>query len=169
MRGLYSHSCEYRKIFLRDHLQYICQNLEGIHFGSNTCRACVPTRANTGKKSWRIIYVLVSCQGVMRSTVQTSQSDKMWKDEHREMGLHQHREVGNENEICAGSCEQSALHSEAKSRRSWKGGLFALSLVACTGTCFGCRSVASQEGRMSKIFSGVPNMSLRSKLVLLLN
>ena len=29
------------------------------------CRACIRTRANTGKYSWRIIYVLVSCQGVM--------------------------------------------------------------------------------------------------------
>ena len=39
------------------------QILEGIHFGANTCRACIRTRSNTGKYSWRIIYVLVSCQG----------------------------------------------------------------------------------------------------------
>ena len=41
------------------------QILEEIHFGANRCRACIRTRANTGKKSWRIIYVLVSCQGVL--------------------------------------------------------------------------------------------------------
>ena len=65
MRGLYSHSREYRKIFLRDHFSHISQILEGLHFGANTCRACIRTRANTGKNSWRIIYVLVSCQGVL--------------------------------------------------------------------------------------------------------
>ena len=47
MRGLYSHSCEYRKSVLRDHLPHISQNLERIHFGANTCRACIRTRANT--------------------------------------------------------------------------------------------------------------------------
>ena len=36
----------------------------GVHFGANTCRACIRTRANTGKYSWGIIYVLVSCQVV---------------------------------------------------------------------------------------------------------
>ena len=30
----------------------ISQILEGIHFGANTCRACIRTRANTGKTSW---------------------------------------------------------------------------------------------------------------------
>ena len=55
---------EYRKIFLRDHFPHISQVLEGIHSGANTCRACICTRANTGKYSRRIIYVLVSCQGV---------------------------------------------------------------------------------------------------------
>ena len=40
----------YRKIFLRDHFPHISQILEGIHFGANTCRACIRTRANTGKK-----------------------------------------------------------------------------------------------------------------------
>ena len=40
--------------------------LKGIQFGANTCRACIRTRANTGKYSWRIIYVLVSCQGVLQ-------------------------------------------------------------------------------------------------------
>ena len=39
--------------------------LEGSQFGANTCRA----RANTGKYSWRIIYVLVSCQGVQAAAV----------------------------------------------------------------------------------------------------
>ena len=65
MQGLYSHSREYRKIFLRYHSPHISQILEGLHFGANTCRACIRTRANTGKESWRIIYVLVSCQGVL--------------------------------------------------------------------------------------------------------
>ena len=37
--------------------------IEEVHLGANTCRACIRTRANTGKLSRRIIYVLVSCQG----------------------------------------------------------------------------------------------------------
>ena len=44
---------------MRDHFPHISQILEGLHFGANTCRA----GANTGKISWQIIYVLVSCQG----------------------------------------------------------------------------------------------------------
>ena len=64
MRGLYSLSREYRKIFLRDRFPGISQILEGIHFDANTCRTCIRTRANAGKYFWRIIYVLVSCQGV---------------------------------------------------------------------------------------------------------
>ena len=59
---------EYRKIFSRNHFPHISQILEGIHFSAlsaNTCRACIRTRASTGKNSWQIIYVLVSCQGVM--------------------------------------------------------------------------------------------------------
>ena len=63
MRGLYSLSCEYRKIFLRDHFLHISHILEGIHFGANIF--C--TRANTGKYFWGIIYALVSCQGVSGS------------------------------------------------------------------------------------------------------
>ena len=65
MLDVCSHPREYRKVFLRDHFPHSSQILEGIHFwhfGTNTCRACIRTRANTGKKSWRIIYVLVSCQ-----------------------------------------------------------------------------------------------------------
>ena len=42
-----------------------CQILRGNSLGANTCRACVRTRATTGKCSWRIIYALVSCQGVL--------------------------------------------------------------------------------------------------------
>ena len=64
MRGLYSYSREYRKIFLRSHFLHISKILEGNYFGAYTCRACICTRANTGKYSWGIIYVLVSCQGV---------------------------------------------------------------------------------------------------------
>ena len=64
MRGLYSHSREYRKIFLRNHFPHIGQLHDGIHLGANTCRACIRTPANTGKYSWRTIYALVSCQGV---------------------------------------------------------------------------------------------------------
>ena len=60
----FSHSREYRKIFLREHFPHISQILEGIHLGANTCRACIRTRASTGNNSWQIIYVLVSCQGV---------------------------------------------------------------------------------------------------------
>ena len=66
MRGLYSHSREYRKIFLRSHFLHIRQIPEGNDSGAYTCRACIRTRANTGKYSWGIIYVLVSCQGVFR-------------------------------------------------------------------------------------------------------
>ena len=43
------------------------QILEGNYFGAFTCHACIRTRANTGKYSWGIIYVLVSCQGVCNS------------------------------------------------------------------------------------------------------
>ena len=67
MRGLYSHSHEYRKIFLRSHFLHISQILEGNFFGAYTCRTCIRTRANTGKYFWGIIYVLVSCQGVILS------------------------------------------------------------------------------------------------------
>ena len=49
MRDLHSHSREYRKIHLRDHFPHISQILEGIDFGANTCRACIHTRANTGR------------------------------------------------------------------------------------------------------------------------
>ena len=47
-----------------DHFLHISRILAGIQFGANTCRACIRSRTNTGKYSWRIIYVLVSCQGV---------------------------------------------------------------------------------------------------------
>ena len=30
---------------------HISQILEGIHFGANTCRACIRTRANTGQQN----------------------------------------------------------------------------------------------------------------------
>ena len=64
MQGLYySHSREYRKIFLRDHFPHISQILDGLHIGANTCHTCIRTRTNTGDNSWRIIYVLVLCQG----------------------------------------------------------------------------------------------------------
>ena len=43
---------------------HLSQILEGNYFGAYTCRACIRTRANTGKYFWGIIYVLVSCQGV---------------------------------------------------------------------------------------------------------
>ena len=64
MRGLYSHSREYRKIFSRRCFPYSCAKFLGNSFSANTCCACICTCANTGKYSWRIIYVLVSCQGV---------------------------------------------------------------------------------------------------------
>ena len=64
MRGLYLHSREYRKIFLKSHFLRISQLFGGNYFGAYTCRACMRTRTNTGKYSWGIIYVLVSCQGV---------------------------------------------------------------------------------------------------------
>ena len=53
MRGLYSHSREYRKLFSRDQFPRISQILEGNPCGANTCRTCIRTGANTGKKPWR--------------------------------------------------------------------------------------------------------------------
>ena len=49
MRGLYSHLREYRKIFLRSRFLHISQILEGNYLRAYTCRACIRTRANTGK------------------------------------------------------------------------------------------------------------------------
>ena len=67
MRGLYSHSREYRKIFLRDNFPHVSQIPEGIHSVQIYSRACIRSHANTGKYSWRIIHVLVSCQAVIRA------------------------------------------------------------------------------------------------------
>ena len=50
---------------MRSHLLHISQIFEGNYFGAYTCRACIRTRTNTGKYLWGIIYVLVSCQGVI--------------------------------------------------------------------------------------------------------
>ena len=55
----------YRKTVLRNHVPHLIQVLEEIHVGANTCRARVLPHAVTGKYSWRIICVLVSCQGVI--------------------------------------------------------------------------------------------------------
>ena len=33
----------------RNHSLHVSQILEGIHFGANTCRACIRIRTNTGK------------------------------------------------------------------------------------------------------------------------
>ena len=35
------------------------------NFGANACGACIHTQANPRKYSWLIIYVLISCQGVL--------------------------------------------------------------------------------------------------------
>ena len=64
---------------MRNHSPHIGQILEGIHFGANTCRACIRTRANTGNYSWRIIYVLVSCQGVALDKFPKKPADKIGK------------------------------------------------------------------------------------------
>ena len=63
MRGLHSHSRECRKIFLRDHFSHISQIVEGIHFGANTCRACIRTRANAGKYSWQLFMYWFRARG----------------------------------------------------------------------------------------------------------
>ena len=61
----HSHSCEYRrKMFLRNYSRCVCQILGGTHCGAKTCRACIRIRANRGRISWQIMYVLVSCQGI---------------------------------------------------------------------------------------------------------
>ena len=39
-----------QKIHLRANSPHVSQILEGIHLGANACRACIRTRANTGKK-----------------------------------------------------------------------------------------------------------------------
>ena len=65
MPRLYLLSREYRKIFLRSNVPHISHIWAGVHVGANTCRACICTRVNTGKYSWGIIYVLVSCRGVI--------------------------------------------------------------------------------------------------------
>ena len=36
----------------------------GVLFGASTCGACIRTQANKGNYSWRIVWVLVSCQRV---------------------------------------------------------------------------------------------------------
>ena len=80
MRGLYSHSREYRELLLRKYFRNMYLHLFPLHlYGYSSCihTPQVPihtnmfgelisvTRANTGKHSWRMIYVLVSCQGVV--------------------------------------------------------------------------------------------------------
>ena len=64
MRGWYSRSREYRNMLLRSNFRHISHIWGGVHVGANTRRACIRTRANTGRYSWGIIYALVSCQGV---------------------------------------------------------------------------------------------------------
>ena len=45
-------------------LMPIHKNIWGeFRFGAKTCGACIRTRVNTGRYSWRILYVWVSCQG----------------------------------------------------------------------------------------------------------
>ena len=63
MRGLYSHPREYRNIFLRDHSPHISQINEGIHSGANTCRACIRTRANTGKNPGELFMYWFRARG----------------------------------------------------------------------------------------------------------
>ena len=50
---------------IEEHFPHISQIWGAVHVGANTCRACICTLANTGKYFWGIIYVLVSCQGVI--------------------------------------------------------------------------------------------------------
>ena len=59
MRGLYSHSREYRKIFLRNDCPDILQLL-----GGNSYRCEYMLRLEYRKNSRRIIYVLVSYQAL---------------------------------------------------------------------------------------------------------
>ena len=61
---------------------HISQILEGIHFGTSTCRACICTCAITGEYFWRIIYVLVSCQGVIASKRYHCNSNQMATSTH---------------------------------------------------------------------------------------
>ena len=58
------HSRQHRKIVPKNNFQIFCRNFGGIHFGANTCCACIRTRANTGTKILVNYLVLVSCQGV---------------------------------------------------------------------------------------------------------
>ena len=60
IQWLYTHThpwCQYIKKFY------------GINLGANTSGACIRTQTNTGTYAWRIIYVLVSCQGVVQPAI----------------------------------------------------------------------------------------------------
>ena len=47
---------------LRSHFLHASQILEGNYFGAYTCRACIRTRANTGKYFWGYVYICTVVQ-----------------------------------------------------------------------------------------------------------
>ena len=105
MRGLYSHSREYRKIFLRRYFPSILINSQGNSLGANTCRACIRTRANTGKYSWRIIYVFVSCQGVIKGGVCKRKRTRVNANKRRQTQISGSLRKGPKPQVNAHKCE----------------------------------------------------------------
>ena len=90
MWGLYSHSRKYRKIFLGNYFWNMYSHLlkhvfpplpptyfVEINFGANTCGACIGARANTGKYSWRIIYVPPS-QKQLQAKKKNIKNPRIW-------------------------------------------------------------------------------------------
>ena len=57
-------------MFLKDHFPQNSSILKGIQVGANTCRACIRTRANTGKYSWRISEELKKAVAVSEEKIQ---------------------------------------------------------------------------------------------------
>ena len=66
MCGLYSHSCDYRKIVLEESFFCIFGKFRGIHLGANTCCVACATARIQEKILVNFVYVLVSCQGLSR-------------------------------------------------------------------------------------------------------
>ena len=65
MRGLYSHSREYRNILMRNCFPQNSQILTGNSFRREYMSRVYAHSCKYRTNSWRIIYVLVSCQGVL--------------------------------------------------------------------------------------------------------
>ena len=67
MRGLYSHSREYRKRLFSNYFLNALQNIGGEFISMRIHAAIVFAPSQIQEQFWRIIYVLVSCQGVFHA------------------------------------------------------------------------------------------------------